>query len=452
MMNNQRNTCPILLYNPISGRGHLDGWLAMFAAILLQRGYTVYCLAPDTEALLLRLRQRGLEQHPNLAILPWPCKEHAYNFWHTLVVRYVNRLECTRITPDMSFLRRCKKRLAQLLVPPAYTFFGTVRRSVRALKATTDNEAGFLSPDDWGRQIQNVLRTLPSDQYFLFNMYMDMYSTDQASWQNFTRHCPLPWAGLRFIPEPKPREAYYTLPALRGMCFMDKALCQAYSATLPEKSFACLPDVTDASLPPAPPPAVQTITERAAGRKVVFMGGSIGGQKNIAQWRELIHRADPQRFFFVQVGEIHYNTCSQEEQNILHDLTSAPPENFFMHGEYLADERDFNACIAASDVIFAVYKNFRISSNMPGKAAAFGKPILVSDRYLMGETVRRYGLGAAVPEDDTIAILAALERLIQTPPELENFAAYNAAHNEEAMGRALEQFLDACMSGEQGRE
>jgi UDP:flavonoid glycosyltransferase YjiC (YdhE family) len=92
-----------------------------------------------------------------------------------------------------------------------------------------------------------------------------------------------------------------------------------------------------------------------------------------------------------------------------------------------------------------VYKDFRNSSNMPGKAAAFGKPILVSDKYLMGERVRHYGLGAAVPEDNPEAILAAIESVIQSPPLQENFATYKAMHNEEVMGRALERFFTACL-------
>ena len=443
----KNNVASILLYNPISGHGHLDGWMAMFAAILPTCGYTVYCLTPDTEALLLRLRQKGMEQHPGITILPWQVSfnkfspsypltqwRHFKELVYYLSNTYGNRLEGSRITSDMPFLRRCKKRLLQLLI----------RRPMR-LSTPPDKEDDYFSPEDLGRRVKNALKILPTNRYFLFNMYMDMYRTDKASWKKFSKHCALPWTGIRFVPEPEPREAYYALSTLRGMCFMDEMRSHAYSAALPGKHFANLPDIADASLPDDPPPAVQTIVGRAAGRKVVFMGGSIDGRKNINQWYKLIRQADPQRFFFAQIGEIHYGTCTQEEQNILHELSSVPPENFFMIDKYLTDERDFNACIAASDVIFAVYKNFRISSNMLGKAAAFEKPILVSDLYLMGENVRHYGLGAAVPEDDPVVILAALERLIQTPPAPENYAAYNIAHNEEALGQALEEFFTACL-------
>ena len=73
----------------------------------------------------------------------------------------------------------------------------------------------------------------------------------------------------------------------------------------------------------------------------------------------------------------------QASKDATHSLLTSPPENFFSHTEYLPDETQFNAIINASDIIFAAYKDFTISSNMPGKAAAFDKPILVSTGYLL---------------------------------------------------------------------
>jgi len=458
-MKNKHKYFKIILYNPIYYHGHLDGWMAMFSAILLNRGYKVYCITPDTKTLLFKLHQKGLEKNQNVTILPWPntyysswqrCKKYIKKKLRKLKNTYVNRLEDSRINYDMPFIQRCKKRLAQLLVSPAYTIYSAIRRSLQNLKPTVydiaDKEADYLSPEDWSLQIKTILRKLPSNCYFLFNMYMDMYKTDEVSWKNFIRYCPLSWAGIRFVPSTEPREAYYSLPTLRGMCFLDKKINQVYCENLPKKRFACLPDVTDASLSDDLHHVVQIIKDRSSGRKVIFLGGSITKYKNIIKWYEIIKRADSQRFFFTQIGEIHYKTCSSDEQNILRSLAASPPENFFMYDKYLDNEQDFNACIAICDVIFAVYKDFRISSNMPGKAAAFEKPIMVSDKYLMGEIVRNYNLGASVPEDDSDAILKALEQLILTPPGAENFAAYRAAHNEEIMGQVLEQFFESCLN------
>lgn len=446
----------ILLYNPISGHGHLDGWHAMFAAVLLELGHTVVCLTPDEQTLVSRLRLRGMDQHPRLSVPPWPkaSGNSLSDAWLRVCSRlrglcnvYVNRLEESRVTMDMPFKRRCKKRLAQLLVPPAYAAFDTLRRGYsRVVKRNPEAPSGGpLSPRDWGCRIGGMLKALPPSRYFLFNMYMDMYRTDQTAWLEFARACPLPWAGLRFVPPPEPVEAYYSLPTLMGMCFLDETIRQTYSNTLTDKIFACLPDVTDRELPENTPSLVAAIKQRAAGRSVVFMGGSIGGQKNVSQWLAVINNSNPENFFFVQVGEIHWATLPEPDALALRELAGSPPKNFLIHEGYLPDERDFNACIAACDILFAVYKNFAISSNMPGKAAAFQKPILVSDRHLMGAQVKKYGIGLGVNEDDSQAMVRGLEHLARNRLPEENFAAYARDHDEARMRNVLQEFISACL-------
>jgi hypothetical protein len=100
----------------------------------------------------------------------------------------------------------------------------------------------------------------------------------------------------------------------------------------------------------------------------------------------------------------------------------------------------------AADILFAAYKNFRISSNMPGKAAHFSKPILVSDEFLMGYRVRLYGIGLAVPQDNVRAMLAALEQLAVDPVPPENFAAYRADFSEQAASDSLENYFNHVLA------
>jgi glycosyltransferase involved in cell wall biosynthesis len=105
-----------------------------------------------------------------------------------------------------------------------------------------------------------------------------------------------------------------------------------------------------------------------------------------------------------------------------------------------------NAVIHAADILFAAYKNFRISSNMPSKAAHFAKPILVSDGFLMGDRVRRYGIGIVVDQDDVQDMLCALERLAQNPVVPEHFAAYRAELSEQTAGDRLENFVNHVLA------
>ena len=61
----------ILLYNPISGHGHLDSWNAMFVSILLEAGWRVNALTPDAQDLLKRLKSKNLANLANLNVLDW---------------------------------------------------------------------------------------------------------------------------------------------------------------------------------------------------------------------------------------------------------------------------------------------------------------------------------------------------------------------------------------------
>ena len=304
----------------------------------------------------------------------------------------------------------------------------------------------YLEPVDMAHRINASLKSSPWRPDCLFNMYLDMYKTGMEAWRQFSSACRLPWGGIRFVPSELPaQEGYYSLPGLRGMCFLDESTCRAYSLSLADKYFQYLPDATNVELSNEPCFLAEEIICRAAGRKIIFLGGSIGGQKNIARWSELIALADPKRWFFVQVGEVHASTFSPEDIVAFERLVADPPENLLLHTHYLSDERQFNAIIQTADILFAVYRSFRNSSNMLSKAAYFEKPILVSDGYLMGDRVRRYGIGAVVDQDDARGMLSAIEQLTERQVAQECFAAYRGEFNEKALVSALEKFvMRAC--------
>jgi hypothetical protein len=94
--------------------------------------------------------------------------------------------------------------------------------------------------------------------------------------------------------------------------------------------------------------------------------------------------------------------------------------------------------IFASDVIFAVYRNFTLSSNMLGKAAAFERPILVADGHLMGQRVTQYGIGLVVPDNDVKKMYVSLQQLLLPATQLtDNFRAYRRDFSVDALGKRL---------------
>lgn len=456
----------LLIYNPLSGHGHLDSWNALFVSLLLDRGYRVLALTPDRKALESRLTQQKLGEHPRLLVLDWnaprfqlknpPRMQNIQKLWHWWLSygkSYAEQYPESRVIPGMPARIRMKKRVFQSIVPPLYKlsyafhalFFQKIPREVD--DPGDPSEVHYLEPVDMAYRINAAIEKSPWRPDCLFNMYMDMYKTGVDGWRQFALLCRLPWGGIRFVPsDPPPREGYYSLPSLRGMCFLDEAVCRAYRASLPGKHFQYIPDITNVELSEHQFFLAEEILCRAAGRKIVFLGGSIVGKKNIARWCELITLADSARWFFVQVGEIHGNTFSPADMAAFERLVTQPPENLLLYPHYLSDEREFNAIIRTADILFAVYRNFRNSSNMLSKAAYFEKPILVSDGCLMGDRVRHYGIGHAVPHDDVQAMLCALERLAEEPVPLENFAAYRAACSGETAGDNLERFIQYILT------
>jgi glycosyltransferase involved in cell wall biosynthesis len=231
-----------------------------------------------------------------------------------------------------------------------------------------------------------------------------------------------------------------------GTCLLEDALLVGYQARWPDKQFAYLPDVTETGLPAQPTALATEIKKLAAGRKIVFMGGSIGKQKNIARWLELIQQADSTNWYFVQCGRINKNNLTGEDASAFAVVQSSPPNNLYMHTDYIADELVFNEIISVADFIFAVYKDFFRSSNMLSKAAYFEKPILVANQCLMGDRVKRYGIGLAVPADDTQAIHQGLTALVELPNLSANFSVYRQDFNQDILQKRLICFVEGCLS------
>jgi hypothetical protein len=450
----------ILVYNPISGHGHLDSWNAMFVAFLLKQGWQVLALTPDVPALTSRLTEKGIATSPNLQILAWNAHSGFKDFlrrswqrWDAFGDQFFYRRPDSEVHPSMSFQQYWTTRFCQWVVPFLFRvshFLLALYRRRRTFSVSAeggiDPEQNMTDPKEMALRTNAALKRAKWKPRLALNMYMDTYATRPEKWRQFASINSLPWVGIRFVPSEHAQEAWYALTAFVGMFFLDEDVCRCYRQKFPALQFEYLPDVTEAALPVMPSALVMEIRRRAAGRTIVFLGGSIGGQKNLARWFEVIERADPAKWFFVQLGEIHRGTLTVEDLVALERVQASMPENLLLQEGYLPDERAFNEVIATSDVIFAVYRNFRISSNMPGKAAHFCKPILVSDRYLMGQRVLQYGIGCAVDEDDADAMLAGMEVITARPVPEKNFAHYMADFSIECLTVRVESTFCAVAS------
>ena len=448
----------IVLDNPISNEGHLDSWHVLFVDLLTRDGWSVIALSADPPGLARKLQAKGLRPGANLIVEDCAVKDGAGSLtWaRAQWSRWGDYLHARRFGPgqprgeSVGWGGRASGKCADAAITAMGWLAGAAHASYRWLRRRTSPPGvaaleTHLDPMGFCRRAQACIERYPGKIVAVFSMYVDAYMPQAASWPEFRLAPGVPWMGLCITPTGDPRlEGYYQAPTYRGTCFLDEAVARQYQALLPERQFAYLPDITETGLPDVPEPIALEVRRLAGDRRIVFMGGSIGKQKNLARWWGLISRADPARWFFVQVGRINRNNLTAEDEAALVQMQASAPGNVCVFPDYLPDERAFNAIIKACDVVFAVYLDFARSSNMLSKAATFEKPILVADDHLMGERVRRYRIGLAVSPRDSAAVHAGLLALEDIADIKDNFRRYCDDFNQATMQASLSSFIVAC--------
>lgn len=247
----------------------------------------------------------------------------------------------------------------------------------------------------------------------------------------FNRLLPYPWSGLLVQSALPPYKS--GMPDVRS--FLHSRNCQGigvlneYSidALRPfQPNIQRLPDFADLAEPDENYPLLHALKEKAQGRKIISLLGSIDTRKGISLLLSAIPFLPEEEYFFLIAGR---SSLTETQYNELKAF-EASRSNCLFSLERIPDEASFNALIVASSILFAAYRNFTGSSNLLTKAAAFGKPILVSEGECMGKRVTHYGTGAIVPAEDAEACRQAIINLCrQGAPNPQNFAKYAAEHS-----------------------
>lgn len=457
----------IVLYNPISNEGHLDSWHILFTILLIRSEYGVVAITSDPEGLRDKLASKGYVPNETLRIvgkqgqesakpetseksrlteklrqawLKWNayCDEAQYQQHWRLVQVKKQPLAYLGLRFQFSFL----KRLAQL----TQFLHGLYKKTKQHQPSSVAAASQSLNPEDYLEQVNAELTRQPGQIQAVLNMYIDAYPPTADVWKSFRFKESTPWGALCITPTERPEQGYYQAPDYKGTLLLDEKIAARYREELPQFIFEYLPDVADTALPTQSGRLAHELRVLAGSRKIVFMGGSIGKQKNLSRWLELIALADPEQWFFVQIGRINKNNLTLEDEQALGQVLASPPENLYIQPTYLADERSFNEIISISDVIFAVYRDFGRSSNMLSKAAYFEKPILVANHCLMGDLVEQYSIGFSVPQGDTLAMYQALCNLSKIEHLKAHFQSYRNDFNEEIMQQKLDDFLQRSIS------
>lgn len=254
---------------------------------------------------------------------------------------------------------------------------------------------------------------------------------------------PYPWCGL-FVQSTQPVYKPYMpdiRPALRSHNCKGISVLNEYSveALKPfRQEIQLFPDFADLSAPNETYTLLHKLKEQAAGRKIISLLGSINARKGIGLLLDTIPMLPADKYFFLIAGK---PSLSPEETNRLRDFEAAHPNCLFAL-EKIPDEGCFNALVAESSLIFAAYRQFSGSSNLLTKAAAFSKPVVVSKGFCMGQRVKTYGTGLAIPENDTEACRTAIIQLCnEGAPLPQGFAQYTADHSVDKLTECFNQII-----------
>ncbi len=217
---------------------------------------------------------------------------------------------------------------------------------------------------------------------------------------------------------------------------LDENISNKLSTNIDKKVYV-LPDVTDEELEENDL-IKKSILFKANNRKVIGILGIFSKRKGLETFIDAIKMADQNKFFFVIAGDFSKNDYKKDEYESIESFLKKKPENCFIIQEILS-EKDFNTLVNSCDILFAVYKNFFHSSNILTKAALFKKYVIVSDKHLMAERVKKFNLGLCIKQENVSKLLRAMD-ILSTEEKIQTlerplFEEYFSRHSTQKLAQ-----------------
>jgi len=267
-----------------------------------------------------------------------------------------------------------------------------------------------------GRALDTAARSAGRYPDLVLHLYLDTFITEPMPPSVATRHVRCPVAGLWFKPPRQPARTWRAFAKrlircgrryrllrdhqFKAILLLDETA--AHNLPGPTPRVVPVPEFTDVGLPDERPAILTSIMERARGRSICCLVGSIDHRKGVRDFLAAAAAAPEDDWFFVMAGQVAWQTLDQDLHGHLEKLVSEPTGMVMVHDEWLT-EQALNAIIASSTLLHACYDDWPYSSNMLCKAAALGTPVIGRDEGYIGRKVRAYGLGFLVPRDGPMA-------------------------------------------------
>lgn len=438
----QNKNCKyIIIYNPLSNIGHFDSWCSIFAKILLEAGWIVVVVTRNTKNIINEFEVYESKYIDKLILIDQTCDISTNDkismfeiiIKKTKILDFIERIKFSQ--------KQSNQKLYNVIIDSVTNIINKVLNKIEFFLSKllkTRLKICSVNPINFAFDIELLVKSLGVKPNVVLNMYLDLYNPDIKVWDEFSKIMTWKWAGIHMdtsrtlIDRPYVRSDYL------------KVIYKINEPNINEKNvvgdfidYQWLPDVTNVSLPSKISQLTSTIKKFAAGRKIIFLGGSIGGSKNLSLWSKLYFKLDHNEWYFVQIGKIEYLTLSADDLSGLHSLQNLEIENIYISEEYLSDETVFNEIMSVSTIIWGLYKDFDRSSNILTKAALLFKPIIVSNRFLMGQRVNKYQIGVAVSESNIETLINGIDWVMNNPVPMINFQKYAEDYSTKALSNKL---------------
>ena len=212
------------------------------------------------------------------------------------------------------------------------------------------------------------------------------------------------------------------------------------------KKVVHVPEVIDTGAPNPRFPLAEGVRVAAAGRAVIGCLGQFNRRKGALLFLDTAKASESEPWLFVWAGEYRSESFTASERMRIQRYLTNPPRNCLLHFERIDDGADFNAIVAACDLLLLCYANHLGSSNLVTKAAFFEKPLVASNAHCVADQLRRYQLGtcvgeAAAPAELRGAITEQLNRAVSKACFAEYLRVYSRDRFDRAVGEMIEPML-----------
>jgi glycosyltransferase involved in cell wall biosynthesis len=393
---------------------------------------------------------RGSTSPPCIALIdfdPWAHGHFRFLYCHFCKMLLELGCRVVGICADPSYVSRwleergiCQENLLLHSLPITPAWLRSWRRKWRLLRHLVC----------WFQSAQILSQTQKSQKWTVQGAFVawahSLLENGHPSGALLDHIFPFPWAvlwadseALR-SPGKNPRHLLAPLTGkyFRTVAVLDEGTLSAFKSVLGPSRVLDWPDFTDNTLPLSPPFLLTEMRARARGRPVIGSFGVMGKRKNTALL--LAYAEKHADLFFLVAGLVNLDWYPPEEREIICRAKRGELENVLLHDGFLS-EGDLNAFIQASDIIYAVYRDFPNSSNILTKAAVFKRPVVVADGFCMAERVRRYEIGKVIPQDDFHALDHAIRALLTSPPHPDEFQLFGEAHSEKRLKHQMAQLV-----------